>query len=589
MMMKIGWILSLLFHILISLVKCEPSFETNFVSMRDGVKLAVDYFIDSKTEKYPVILELTPYGRGPKGVNYRYEAPFWYKNGYLFVIGDCRGTGDSEGEMAFFRHEGEDGYDLINWIANQSWSNGRVGMRGSSYTGTNQWFIAKEQSPYLSCITPSATIAQPLQDIPYLNGAFAVGWAITWINNSLNIPKVPVNESHPNPSSWLSHHPLETLDQYATGRTFSLYRTFLAHPTYDDYWRSFDFTTDDFARIKIPALAFTGWFDGTLPGTIWRFQQTRRYSPRRDDQFVIIGPYTHTNAPDGGYDFQTGKPMKTVGDLPVPSNALLPGLNMTHQFFDWCLKDGPRPQWNPARIYVTGSDQWMTRDIFPPPEAYEQSLYLTSNGHANTVHGDGLLQWNQSDVNTTDSYRYDPRNPVRSDLMNKSVTLPVDINPYLNQDDILVYTTEPLTKSVTIIGDLIVELVVSSTARDTDFVIEIMDVMTDGRSIKFGCKSAGQLRARYRDGLDRQVLMSPNETYRIEITLHAIGHTFLPNHRIRLAITSSFFPWISANPNTGQPIASDTQTPIVAHQTIYHTHEHLSRIRMMIIDNPIFD
>ena len=163
-MMSILWILVLLFHIWISLAQSTPSFQTSFVSMRDGVKLAVDYFIDLKTERFPVILELTPYGRGPKGVNYRYEAPFWYENGYLFVIGDCRGTGDSDGEMSFFSHEGEDGYDLINWIANQSWSNGRVGMRGSSYTGTNQWFIAKEQSPlsimYYTKCDNSSTIAR---------------------------------------------------------------------------------------------------------------------------------------------------------------------------------------------------------------------------------------------------------------------------------------------------------------------------------------------------------------------------------------------------------------------------------------------
>jgi putative CocE/NonD family hydrolase len=171
----------------------------------------------------------------------------------------------------------------------------------------------------------------------------------------------------------------------------------------------------------------------------------------------------------------------------------------------------------------------------------------------------------------------------------KHIDLPIDINSYLDRQDILVYTTEPLNRSVTVIGDVTVELIVSSTARDTDFVIEVMDVMTDGRSIKFGSKNAGQLRARYREGFDREVLMLPNQTYLIRIALHAIGHTFLPNHRIRLAITSSFFPWISANPNTGAPIASDIQSPIMAQQTIYHAQNQLSRIRMMVVDDPIFD
>lgn len=563
------------------------TFETAYVNMRDGVKLAVDYLVVSTSGRFPVILELTPYGRGSDRINYRYEATYWQKFGYAFVIADCRGTGDSEGEMAFFSREGQDGYDLIEWIANQSWSNGRIGMRGSSYTGTNQWFIAREQPPHLSCITPSATLGRPMQDVPYFDGTFAVGWAINWISRALNINVSQVNQSHPNPLTWLNYRPLQTLDVYATGKELSLYRSFLDHPTYDSFWRSIDFFPEDFARITIPSLAFTGWYDGTMYGTIWRFQGARYHASRSTDQFLIIGPYTHANAPDGGYDFRTGKPMTTVGDLPVPKNALLPGLNMTHEFFEWCLKDGPRPDWKPASIFVTGSDQWITRSIFPPPEAQERSLFLTSEGHANGITGDGQLQWDVPSVDARDTYLFNPDEPVISDLNNKSMNLPIDINSYLNRSDILVYTTKPLTRPITVIGDVIVELIISSTARDTDFVIELMDVMTDGRSIKLGSKSAAQLRTRYRNGFDQEILMTPNKTYLITINMHAIGHTFLPEHRIRLAIMSSLFPWINVNPNTGATIASDIQTPIKAYQTIYHSSQQPSRIRLMVIDDPI--
>jgi putative CocE/NonD family hydrolase len=152
-----------------------------------------------------------------------------------------------------------------------------------------------------------------------------------------------------------------------------------------------------------------------------------------------------------------------------------------------------------------------------------------------------------------------------------------------------VYTTESLNKSITIIGDVIVELVVSSTADYKDFVIELMDVMTDGRSIELGSKTAEQLHARSRHGFYHEILMSPNQIYLIHIDLHAIGHTFLPNHRIRLAITSSFFSWISVNPNTREPIVSDIQSPIVANQAIHYAHNQLSQIRMMVVDDPICD
>lgn len=262
---------------------------------------------------------------------------------------------------------------------------------------------------------------------------------------------------------------------------------------------------------------------------------------------------------------------------------------MTHEFFNWCLKDARRPDWQSVRIFIIGSERWMTRSIFPPPETFERSLFLTSQGHANTIKRDGRLPWDRPNITAMDTYRYDPKNLVRSDVSEKPIGLPIDINLYLDRHDILVYTTEPLDRSLTVVGDVIVELIVSSTARDTDFVVELMDVMTDERSIKLGSKTTGQLRARNRDGFDHEVFMSSNQTYLIRITLHAIGHTFLPDHRIRLAVTSSFYPWISANPNSGASIASDIQSPIVANETIHNAHNQLSRIHMMIIDDPIFD
>ena len=566
------------------------TFITTQVTLRDGIKLTVDHFAVPKNERLPVILELTPYGRGPASINFRYEAPYWYKHGYIFVIGDCRGTGDSEGEMMFFSREGEDGYDLVEWIAQQPWSNGRVAMRGSSYTGTNQWFVAKLQPPHLSCITPSATIGRPMEDIPYLNGALGLNWALSWVGQAVNTPRpTPISPPQPNATSWLTHRPLRTMDVYATGRELSLYRTFLDHPTYDDYWRAMDFNQTDFEKITIPALSFTGWFDGTMHGTIWRFQDARRYAPRRADQFLIVGPYTHLNAADGGYDFSTGAPMLTVGDLPVPLNALLPGLNMTREFFDWCMKGNARPNWPPVRIFITGSDRWMARDTLPPPEVRERSLYLNSDGRANSLNGNGRLQWELPATSTSDQYLYDPNHPLIVQDYKKALAFPVDINPLLARDDVLVYTTAPITQSITVVGEIVVELKISSSATDTDFVIQLMDVFPDGTSIKLGSKTANQLRARYRQGYDREIVMVPGQSYVLRIGLHEIGHTFLPEHRIRLAVTSSFYPWVSANPNTGGPIATDTQTPIVANQTIYYGTSEPSRLIIMAVDNPVFD
>ncbi|CAF4070240.1 unnamed protein product, partial [Rotaria sp. Silwood1] len=310
----------------------EPDFLTVRVPMRDCVELAVDYFLASPSGRYPTIVEITPYGRGIDRPNFRNEASYWIKNGYAFVIADARGTGDSDGEFVFFSNEGEDGYDLIEWIALQPWSNGRAGMRGASYSGENQWYTARERPPHLSCITPSATPARPMHEVPYDNGAFALSWSLNWIGSNLNIMKPRAVEPHSNPMTWLNHRPLRTLDVYAIGRELPLYRTFLDHPTYDDFWRKIGFIPNDFSKINIPTLAFTGWFDSTLTGTMEHYQNIRQFSSLKDDHFLIVGPYSHSTAPDGGYNFLTNEPVPNVGDIPVPENGLLPARNMTLQF-----------------------------------------------------------------------------------------------------------------------------------------------------------------------------------------------------------------------------------------------------------------
>ncbi|CAF1229088.1 unnamed protein product [Rotaria magnacalcarata] len=567
----------------------EPPFHTKRVPMRDGVELVVDYFLASPTSKYPAIIEITPYGRILERPNFRNEARYWISHGYAFVIADVRGTGDSEGEFQFFLNDGKDGYDLIEWIARQSWSNGRVGMRGGSYSGGNQWYTARERPPHLSCITPNTSPGGPMDGVPYHNGVFALLWSLNWIGSSLDIARSPAVNPHPNPMTWLNHRPLHTLDVYATGRELPLYRTFLGHPTLDDFWHLIDFTATDFEVITIPTLAFTGWFDSTLTGTVEHYQGARRFSSRKADHFLFIGPYSHGTAPDGGYDYMTNEPVPTVGDIEVPDDGLLPARDMTRQFYEWCLKDKPRPEWKPIRIFVTGSNKWMTLNIFPPENAYEKFIFLTSEGHANSISGDGRLQWTPPITSMTDHYLYDPTNPLMIDMTKKQYELPVDMNDLLDRNDILVYTSEILNSSLTVIGNVIFELTFSSTAQDTDLVIHMIDVMPDGRSIKLGSGFSSPLRLRYREGLDREVLMVPGSIYFVKIDLNEIGHTFMPLHRIRMTITSSFYPWHSVNPNTGGPIATDIQPSIVANQTIHHIPSQPSRIRMMVVENPVFD
>ena len=520
------------------------------IPLRDGIELAVDYFLPSASVPFPTLVELTPYGRGEKAPNFRNEVGYWIRNDYAFVIAESRGTGDSGGEMTFLAREGQDGYDLIEWIAQQPWSNGRIGMRGASYSGWNQWYVAREQPPHLLCITPTESGARPMMEVPYANGAFTVAWGINWIgslNLSSSLRKPIAIESE----KWLKHRPLQTLDVYVTGHELRLYRDFLEHPTYDGFWRSIDFLPSDFQRIQIPSLAFTGWFDGTMTGTISHFQEAQNSALLHNDHFLIVGPYMHSTATDGGDDRLTGQFVSMVGDVSIPNYARLPAQNMTRLFFDWCLKNQSRPQWDPVKLFITGINRWVTYATFPPPEAQDHFLFLTRKH----------LQWDLPSKSTSDHYQYDPLNPLIIDIINRTYDRPIDISHLLGRQDMLIHTSAKLNDSLTVIGDVILELYVSSSVPDTDIVVQLMDVYPDGRSIKLGSKFSHQLRLRYRDGYDREVFMTPDTIYFVRIEMNAIGHTFLPGHQIRLAITSSFYPWLSANPNTGGLIATDTQPP----------------------------
>ncbi|CAF0942981.1 unnamed protein product [Brachionus calyciflorus] len=533
--------------------------------MRDGKNMAIDIYGIDINEKLPVILEMTPYGRTTDNT-FRYEAEFWYQNGYIFAVADTRGSGDSEGEFQFYASDGQDGYDLIDWIGKQSWSNGKVGMRGSSYSGTNQWFIAANKPKNLLCINPSATRGKPFDNPPF-SKSFALEYVLNWVGKHANLANNSIDWINSDPLNWLKHRPLYTLDEYATGRSLPLYREFLLHQTLDSYWEKIILKPENFSQIDIPSLMFTGWFDFMMHGSIMHFKNIVKYSPRKSNHFMVIGPYSHLNAADGGIDYLTGQPIKTLGDLVIDDNAFLPALNMTREFYEWCLKDGPKPNWQPLKAYITGKNQWQQSSFFHTDNLENKYLYLKSRNGANSIKGDGELDLEQP-FNGHDSYEYNPDKPVLS-YLSKNVQNPVDMNFYLNRTDFLVYTSRTIKNPFNIFGEVKLELTFSANVKDTDFVAFLMDVDEKGHSIKLGSMSSFQMRTRYRYGFDKQVLMEPNKIYNLTIEMHEMGHTFLPGHKVRLAITSSFYPVISANLNTGEDIAYDMGPAIKSNQKIY--------------------
>ncbi len=576
--------------------------------LRDGVKLISDVWLPQQDGKYPVILIRTPYGRSAAYMNYTGMGEYFAKQGYVFMVQDVRGKGDSQGNFNFLFQEGQDGYDTIEWTANQSWSNGRVGMMGFSYMGADQWLAAREKPPHLVCIAPTAATGRYMEEIPSIGGVFYMGWALPWTlqNNGRN---QNLNTQNINWTPVFNHRPLITADE-VTGTQVPLYRQFLEHPTLDDYWKQIQFTEKDFTTIDLPTMTTCGWFDTDQPGALFYWNGIKKNSTTGNNDYLVIGPWIHSGT------FEPVAQLSQIGDLPVPG-AQVEVLDNHLAFFDLYLKNttsqtnnnslndnstinllngsnissNNKSNLSRVTVYLTGLSKWINLNSYPTVDMNITPLYLVSGGQANTLGGNGFLEWSDSSKDiynnntnatnnaTSDSYTYDPANP-RSVAMGSYAVNCISTE---NRSDVLVYTTNTLEEPVMVLGPVFVELYAASDVKDTDFIARVLDVYPNGTAINLGPEECGgAIRARFRQGFDKEVLLEPGKIEKYRIELFDIGHVFLKGHKIRLEISSSAYPMLQPNSNTGNPIATDTQQQI-AHQTIYHDEKYPSAVYLPLI------
>lgn len=568
----------------------SPPFFTVRVPLRDGTTLAADVFTPDRDVARPLVLEVTPYGRGPDGTNFRNEADFWLSRGYAMAVADCRGKGDSQGEFEAFVHERADCFDAIEWLATQPFCDGGIAMRGSSYTGTNPWCAALDRPAHLKAISPSASTANIRDEITWFGGIFMFEHSLTWGSRS--------REGHavlPPDLDWdalLAHRPMITVDEHLLGHASSGFRQMAAYFRGNGQAHPQAFTAADHARIEVPSLAFTGWQDGCLAGTLAHFQGMRRHSAARDRQYLVVGPWDHMGAPDGGHHYLTGQAVSPLGDLAIPAQGFVVAREMICAFFDQHLKGGPTFKVPRARLFLTGSNRWFEADDYPPTAADRRSLYLHSGGQANGLRGDGTLAWAAPAHETADEFVHDPLHPVPSrlpDATGKMRTLhewPRDLAPLLDRTDVLVYVSSPLPVDLSVIGNVAVHLVVASDALDADFFCRLEDVAPDGRGMRLGSHGAARRRLRARSGLAVEEPYVPGTTVALTLDLGGIGHTFLTGHRLRLSVCSSAYPETFPNPGTGESVTTNTAQPRVARQRVFHDFAHPSWLELPVVSLP---
>lgn len=549
------------------------------IALGDGAVLAADLYLPAGKGPHPVLMEVTPYGRRSP-YSFSGEHGYWTSQGYAFLVVDARGAGDSSGTFRFMADARRDGPQIVEWVARQPWSTGKVGMRGSSYSGSYPIQTAIGNPRGLACISPNANFQSGFDGPPYIGGAFMQAWAIGW--TPLVVPSIAGKTGRADFDKLLAHRPLLTADKAAHGVEVPVYRQLLAHQTADAFWSEAHLSVEDYRRINIPTLAFTGWYDTTLPGSISNHRAMRALAAASEDQWLVVGPWDHSGASEGGYARDTGQPAATIGALTIEPSGFKPGQRMAREFFDWCLKGAAsRPTWPNVQMFVPGQDRWISADRLPIQGVKAQTLFLGGTGPANAPTSRGKLLAGPSVV-AADSYIHDPANPVRSDtsIEGRRVQLygPEDVSAQLARPDVLTYSTGPLPAPLTLLGNAGLTLFLKADAPDVDIVALLEDVAPDGKAVRLGSGWAGILRARYRHGPARLELLKPGEITRLRVNLLENGHTLKPGHSLRLSVFGSAYPFISVNPATGNDIATDTALPRKALVTLLHGTDHPSAL-----------
>lgn len=539
------------------------------VKMRDGVILYADVYMPAKPGKYPVILTRTPYGLQREGVHHERMIKF-AQRGYVGIVQDVRGRYESEGKWEPFRDEAEDGYDTIEWAASQDFSNGKVATQGGSYLGHNQWAAASQNPPGLVAAFPSVASTNIYANWLTMGGAFRLsfnyGWGVVRMPNRIMLPQFWHTEDYtPEELKYeniLYHLPLKDGDLQSAGSVVQHYRDWIAHESYDDYWKSIS-DEERFDQIMVPTYNTGGWFDIFIMGTINGYigMKNKGGSPEaRKGTRLLIGPWGHG-------------PSTKFGDMDFTEDAYADLFEYELRFYDYHLKgiQNGLDKEKPVKIFYMGENKWRFEDDYPIPNTVYKPLYLGGDAPANSLRGGGTLTFDKPGKSGTDNYNYDPENPVPTYGGNNccgspTISGPKDQRVLERRNDVLVYTSDFLTEPISIAGPVKMKLHAATDGLDTDWMIKLVDVYPDGSAIPV---SEGILRAKFKDGVDKINLLTPNEVYEFEIEMTGTANVFKPGHRIRVDITSSNFPQFDRNPNTGKPLGSDTETRI-ARQTIHH-------------------
>ncbi|MBI3405898.1 MAG: CocE/NonD family hydrolase [Acidobacteria bacterium] len=551
------------------------------IPMRDGVKLnATIYSPKNAKESLPVVFTFTPYISD----TYHERAMYFARNGYVYALVDVRGRGNSGGEFEPFVNEGRDGHDVVEWLARQPWSNGRVTMWGGSYAGFDQWTVLKEFPPHLATIVPVAA-AHPGIDFPAGNNIFT-SYLTQWITYTSGV--TPQLNLFGEQSFWIEkfteiyrkHLPFTDLDK-VVGNPSPIFQKWLTHPTPDAYLDAMVPKNDDYPKFALPILTITGHYDGDQPGAMEYYKRHMQFGSAdgKAKHFLIIGPWDHAG---------TRTPRRDVGGLRFGEASMLDMNKLHKEWYDWTMKSGTKPEFLKNRVayYVVGpgAEKWKYADSLESIASERRALYLHSTGSANDAFHSGSMTAAKPAQEPQDKFTYDPldtrfgdleQEPRRDGLTDQTGVL----NLFGNG---AVFHSEQFSEPTEISGYLKFVAWISMDVPDTDFDVAVYEVMPDGTSIAL---TQDRMRARYRESLRQEKLVKFGEINRYEFASFMwFSRQVQKGSRLRLVLSCPNSIQLEKNYNSGGVVAKESgKDARTARIILYHDAEHPSFLEIPIV------
>lgn len=550
------------------------------IPMRDGVLLNATVFQPhGQKDPLPVIFTFTPY----IGDSYMDRAMYFAQHGYVYALVDVRGRGNSGGGFEPFVNEGKDGYDVVEWFAKQSFCNGKVTMWGGSYAGFDQWTVLKEFPAHLATIVPAAA-AHPGVDFPFEYNIFGP-YIEQWLSFTSGVTS---NANLFGSGSFWSARTREMYDGHLAfkeydrlvGNPSAVYQKWVAHPIPDAYYDAMVPSVEQYGRIKMPILTITGHYDGDQPGAFTYYKRHMQYgtADAKANHYLIVGPWDHAG---------TRTPKREVGGLKFGEASVL-DLNKLHtEWYDWTMKSGKKPEFLKKRVayYVVGegAEDWKYADSLETISNEKRTLYLSSNGSAESVFQSGALSESAGGGAAGDKWTYDPLDTRPGDAE------PDDDAGLISQWAVLntfgngaIYHSKAFAETTEVTGFLKLTIWLTMDVPDTDLEAEVYEILPGGGSVSL---TSAAVRARYRESLREEKAVTPGKTEKYVFdNFTFFSRRIAKGSRLRLFIHCLNTPSTEKNYNSGGVVAAETAKDAkTAHVTLVHDAEHPSALELPVV------